>query len=330
MKWLNRRNQKRARQQPGARNESGHADRVPSDSPIEGPVEDRAKIGPTDQEGPPTLIHALDGFLGAGSASRLAADAIRSQDADVVYQFDIDRYYDYRARRPAITFDADHYTDYVEPCLELVRDYDELGNMFYLLSGPEPDFGWEQFVSDAEDIIDDLGVGLTLGMAAVPMGVPHTRPMVVTAHGVRPDLVDRTNMMSAQVQIPASAQALLEYRLGQAGKDAAGYVVHVPHYLAQIEFPTAGIALVDAVATRTGLSFDDSGLRDREQSTLEEIAKQIEDQDGTELLSGLEEQYDSFSRGAAESLLADDESLPSGDEIARQFEQFLAARRDSE
>src|SRR5699024_10088501 len=290
--------QKGAREQPGARNEPGHADRVPSASPGEGPLEDRgedrAEIGPADQEGPPTLIHALDGFLGAGSASRLAGDAIRSEDADVVYQFDIDRYYDYRARRPAITFDADHYTDYVEPCLELVRDYDELGNMFYLLSGPEPDFGWEQFVSDAEDIIDDLGVGLTLGMAAVPVGVPHTRPMGVTAHGVRPALVARTNMMSAQVQLPPSAPAPRDSRLGQAGHAAAGHVVHAPPALAQIEFPTAGIALVDAVATRTGLSFDDSGLRDREQSTLEEIAKQIEDQDGTELLSGLEEQYDSF------------------------------------
>src|SRR5699024_11593702 len=124
---------------------------------------------------------------------------------------------------------------------------------------PEPDFGWEQFVSDAEDIIDDLGVGLTLGMAAVPMGVPHTRPMVVTAHGVRPDLVDRTNMMSAQVQIPASAQALLEYRLGQAGKDAAGYVVRVTHYLAQNEFKTAGRAMTVAVVPRKCSNIDGAG-----------------------------------------------------------------------
>lgn len=278
----------------------------------------------------PTLLHALDGFLGAGSAPRLAAEVLQSDEAEVVHRFDVDRYYDYRARRPSMTFDGDHYSEYGEPVLELVRETDRLGQTFYVLTGPEPDFGWERFVSDVEDVIDDLGVGLTLGVAAVPMGVPHTRPMVITAHGVRPNLVDRSNLWSGQVQVPASAQALLEYRLGQAGKDAAGYVVHVPHYLAQIEFPTAALALIDAVTNRTGINVDDSSLREREESTMDEIAKQIEEQDGGELLSGLEEQYDTFARGAAASLLADDESLPSGDDIARQFEQFLAARRDSE
>ena len=28
----------------------------------------------------------------------------------------------------------------------------------------------------------------------------------------------------------------MEYRFGQRGIDAAGYVVHVPHYVAQVDF----------------------------------------------------------------------------------------------
>lgn len=324
MKWIIRRNQRRA-------NRSPEAAEAPT-KPVVDTSASEVALSARDDDGVsgPILIHALDGFLGAGSASKLAAEVLHADTAEVIHRFDVDRYYDYRARRPAITFDADHYTEYVEPSLELRREWDTNGREFYLLAGPEPDFGWERFVSDVQDVIDDLGISLTLGIAAVPMGVPHTRPMVITAHGVRPELVDRSNLWSTQVQIPSSAQALLEYRLGQENKDAAGYVVHVPHYLSQIEFPTAALALIDAVMGRTGLSFDDSPLRNREESTLNEIAKQIEEQDGGELLSGLEEQYDSFTRGAAASLLADDESLPSGDEIARQFEQFLAARRDSE
>ncbi len=35
----------------------------------------------------------------------------------------------------------------------------------------------------------------------------------------------------------------------------------------------------------------------------------------------------SITRGAAESLLAEDGDLPSGDELADQFEQFLARQR---
>jgi hypothetical protein len=162
------------------------------------------------------------------------------------------------------------------------------------------------------------------------MGVPHTRPTMITAHGTRPDLVDRQNLWSAQVMVPSSAQSLLEYRLGQWGHDAAGYVVHVPHYLAQIDYPTASLALIDALVDRTGLSIDVESLKARQEAALAEIEQQIEEQGGQSLLGGLEEQYDAFTRGAAQSLLASDEDLPSGDELADQFEQFLARQRKND
>lgn len=272
----------------------------------------------------PILIHALDGFLGAGSAPRIAAAELSSGHGEILHSFDVDSFFDYRARRPLIKFREDHYQDYDAPSLDLVLEHDLDGRPYLLLAGPEPDFGWEAFVSDVHDVIEEFDVSLTLGMAAVPMGVPHTRPLMITSHGTRPELVDRKNLWSAEVIVPASAQALLEYRLGQLGHDAAGYVVHVPHYLAQIEYPSAAVALLDAITDRTGLRIDIEELRLRQGTALAEIQQQINDQDGGELLTGLEEQYDAFTRGAAESLLASDEELPSGDELARQFEQFLA------
>jgi len=45
--------------------------------------------------------------------------------------------------------------------------------------------------------------------------------------------------------------------------------------------------------------------------------------------AGLEQQYDSFHTQAA-NLLADDEPLPSGEEIGAQFEQFLARLEEPE
>ena len=286
--------------------------------------------GPADDapEGDgPVLIHALDGFLGAGSAARLAADQLRTGDGEVVHTFDLDAMYDYRARRPTIAFNADRYLDYDEPKLEIVLEHDGAGEPYLLLAGPEPDFLWERFVAETHEVIENLGVSLTLGLGAVPMGVPHTRPTMITAHGTRPELVDRQNMWAAQVTVPSSAQSLLELRLGERGLDAAGYVVHVPHYLAQVDFPDAALALLKALTDRTGLVIDDARLRARQEATRTEIESQIHEQGGEGLLEGLEEQYDAFTRGAAESLLADDEALPSGDEIADQFEQFLERQR---
>lgn len=275
----------------------------------------------------PVLIHALDGFLGAGSASKLAAAALTSGRGEVLHSFAVDEFYDYRARRPLMTFQADHYGDYAEPRLDVVLEHDVHGRPYLLLSGPEPDFRWEAFVDELAEVVDDLDVSLTLGLGAVPMGVPHTRPLVLTSHGTKPSLVDRPNLWRGTVTVPSSASALLEVRLGERGLDAAGYVVHVPHYLAQIEYPTAAIALLEALQGRTGLEVDLSDLRRQQTETLAEIEKQIDEQDGGVLLSGLEQQYDAFTRGAADSLLADDEELPTGEELADQFEQFLAKIR---
>ena len=278
----------------------------------------------------PVLIHALDGFLGAGSAARLAADQLKTGHGEVIHEFDLDEMFDYRARRPMIAFRENHYADYEDPTLQVVLEHDANNEPYLLLAGPEPDFQWERFVADVHDLIQEHDVPLTLGLGAVPMGVPHTRPAMITAHGTRAELVDRQNLWSAQVTVPSSAQALLEYRLGQWGHDAAGYVVHVPHYLAQIDYPPAALALIDALVDRTGLSIDVERLRARQGDALKEIEQQIEEQGGTSLLGGLEEQYDAFTRGAAQSLLASDEELPSGDELADQFEQFLARQRKNE
>jgi proteasome assembly chaperone (PAC2) family protein len=291
----------------------------------------RSQDTPTRGEGKgPVLIHALDGFLGAGSAARLAADQLKTGQGEVVHEFDLDEMFDYRARRPMIAFRENHYADYEDPTLQLVLEHDANDEPYLLLAGPEPDFLWERFISEVHELIQEHDVPLTLGLGAVPMGVPHTRPAMITAHGTRAELVDRQNLWSAQVTVPSSAQALLEYRLGQWGHDAAGYVVHVPHYLAQIDYPPAALALIDALVDRTGLSIDVERLRARQGEALKEIEQQIEEQGGASLLGGLEEQYDAFTRGAAQSLLASDEELPSGDELADQFEQFLARQRKND
>ena len=272
----------------------------------------------------PVLIHAFDGFLTAGGVPRIAADYLVTGHGEVVHSFEVDRYIDYRARRPMISFSHDHYQDYTEPRLDVVREHDAVGAPYFVLSGPEPDFGWETFIDELQDVVQSNGITITLGLGAVPMGVPHTRPAVITTHATRPELIDRVNLWSPELQVPSSAQALIEYRFGQRGLDAAGYVVHVPHYVAQVEYPPGAVALLDAIVDRTGLQLDYDRLKAAQDATMADISAQIAEQDSADVLSGLEEQYDAFARGAAQSLLAEENSIPSGDELADQFERYLA------
>ena len=273
----------------------------------------------------PTMIYAFDGFLNAGSAPRLALEHLESRDeGEVVHTFDLDDYYDYRARRPPVVFDRDRYSDYEQPSLELRLHRDDHGAPYLVLTGPEPDFRWEQFTEEVHELVEEHGVELVVGLGAVPMGVPHTRPSVVTNHAVRRDLLDRKNLFRAQVVLPASIQSVLEIRLGEWGHDALGYVAHVPQYVAQVEYPSASVALLEAVAHRTGLQFDLEELRLQQAETVADIHKQVEEQDGGEVLAGLERQYDQMNRSATEPLVADESELPTPEEIGEQFEQFLA------
>lgn len=280
--------------------------------------------------GGPVLVHALAGFIDAGAAGRLAAaHLLDTLESRVIARFDVDQVYDYRARRPPMTFVEDHWSEYAAPELVLRLMRDGAGRPFLLLTGPEPDVQWERFVAAVIQLIERYRVCLTVGIHAIPMGVPHTRPAGTTAHATRSDLIPGFEPWVGTVQVPGNVAALLELRLGQSGRDAAGFAVHVPHYLAQAEYPDAAVALLDAVSALCGLDLPTRALREAGDATRAAIEDQISDSpDVQAVVRALEEQYDAFLRGRHRSLLAQDSDLPSADELGAELERFLAEEND--
>ena len=136
------------------------------------------------------LVQALDGFVDAGGAKRLAREhLLATHGARVLATFDVDRLLDYRARRPVMTFAEDHWADYDDPSLAVHLAHDADGTPFLVLAGPEPDVHWELFIAAVASLVDRLGVHLTVGLNSIPMAVPHTRPLGIIAHATRPELV---------------------------------------------------------------------------------------------------------------------------------------------
>ncbi|MET9298968.1 MULTISPECIES: proteasome assembly chaperone family protein [Micromonospora] len=278
--------------------------------------------------GQPVLIQALTGFVDAGNATRLAREQLlTSLDAQVVARFDVDQVFDYRSRRPVMTFVEDHWESYDAPALELhlLRDDDE--TPFLLLTGPEPDLQWERFVAAVAGLSARLDVRLTVGLNSIPMAVPHTRPSGVTAHATRKELIAGHEPWLQKVQVPAGVGHLLEYRLGEQGRDALGFAAHVPHYVAQAEYPAAAEALLSAVSRSTGLLLPVEALRTAAEAVRVEIDRQVtQTEEAATLVQALEEQYDAFARGRGEkSLLAGETGpLPTADELGAELERFLA------
>lgn len=277
-----------------------------------------------DDAGAPVLIHAMRGSMDAGHAGAMVAAHLLATHKSVrVATFDVDELLDYRSRRPIMTFETSKYTDYADP--ELVLDYlsTDDGEGMLLLHGVEPDLRWEAFCRSVEAMIDRLGVGVTVGVQGIPMGVPHTRPISVTPHGTRDGLVDVGSDVFGTVQLPGSASALLEYRLGESGKDAMGFAVHVPHYLAQSEYPAAAAELVRQVGRVASIGLDVARLEEAASVLAEEIDRQVaESSEVSAVVQALETQYDAFQEKAGQSLLAG--QVPTAEELGAQFEAFLA------
>ena len=277
----------------------------------------------------PVLIHSLEGFLDAGNAAGLATQALLAQSSGrVVASFDIDAFYDYRARRPPLTFSESRYEDYEPPRLVVRLNHDSLGTPYLLLHGPEPDTNWEAFELAVRTVIEQFRVRLTVAMGAVPMAVPHTRPVMLTNHATVPDLLLHENIWRGRIRVPASAQALLELRLGGWGHPAMGFVAHIPHYVAQFDYPAAAATMLESVEVVTGLQWDLTDIEAAGEAKMVEIAVQIEDSaEVRDVVAGLEQQYDSFHRSDenGDALpLAEERDLPTGEELGAEFERFLA------
>jgi predicted ATP-grasp superfamily ATP-dependent carboligase len=277
------------------------------------------------------LLWHFDGFIDAGAAGRLVAEHLLDKlDHKVIATFDVDRLIDYRSRRPVMTFARDHWEHYEQLELVVHLVHDATGTPFLLLTGPEPDHEWERFAAAVGSLAQRLGVRLAVGFHGIPLGVPHTRPLGITAHATRPEMVEGDRPLPNHLQVPGSVSALLEFRFGEAGRDAAGFAVHVPHYLAQAAYPAGAVRLLDAVRDLTGLSIPDDALREAARRTDAEIDRQVQaSAEVTEVVQALEQQYDAAAEVDPQQglLVVDPENMPTAEELGEQFERFLAEQQ---
>lgn len=276
---------------------------------------------------PGVLLVGVEGFMDAGSTIRLlSSHLIDTCHAELIVSFDIDQLIDYRGRRPAMVFDTDRYESFDKPHLSLYRLTDREGRAFYLLNGLEPDFQWGRVIDSLRHIMRTLGVTSTIMWHGIPMGVPHTRPTAFTAHATDQSLLTGNPSVFGRVQIPGSFAGLLQLRLGEAGQKAMGFSVHVPHYLADSEYPDAALTALNAIGDAAGLNLPNDALVSAVSDSRAQIASAIgQTPEIAQLISRMEEQFDEVTRNPdAKGLLqSTDRSEMSADELGAEVERFL-------
>jgi len=235
---------------------------------------------------------------------------------------------DYRARRPRMSYVVNHFAavDIQTVTLHLVTDTG--GKQFLLLIGPEPDYRWQQFIQSVTDIAREFAVAKAIGLAAIPWPIPHTRPLGVTVHGNEPSLIAGYPSVVGEIEVPGHVGAMLELALGESGIPSMGITAQVPHYLVQFEYPRAAEVLLTHVARAADLAITVDAFAAPAAQAEAQVTEQLRGNDEfATVVAALEQQYDQLlaqESASDTSALAPGGQVPSGDEIAAQFEIFLS------
>lgn len=291
------------------------------------------RVGEESSPGP-TLVIAMHGYADAGHAVESAADHLKAAlDSRTVATFSNDELIDYRSRRPTVTMAHAEITDVADLQLDMRVLRDERGTSFLLLSGPEPDLRWEAFSEAVADLADRFDVAQTICLYAAPMGAPHTRPLVVSAHGNDRDLVGSMFTFDGMVSVPGSASILIERELHKRGRSVAGYTAHVPHYVAASPYPHATFQLLQSVEDSTDLQFPLRSIEADMARISQQLAEQTNNSEEiTQVVQALEEHYDremdEYRNRHPQAMMPGEAQMPTGEEISEAFENYLTAIED--
>ena len=266
----------------------------------------------------PVLVMHLRGWIDAGSSADLAMDSLTGQLGGVlVATFDDDDLIDYRSRRPTMHLDDGLLTKLSWPNVELKHATDPLGNDLLFLTGTEPDRHWKGFASAIVDLCHSFGVTRIVGLGAFPAPAPHTRPTKVVCTASSRHLADRIGHNSVKMEVPAGVHAAVEAAAAADDVEAATIWAPIPHYASTMDYPAGAVALIEALVRLTNINVDVQPLRDAAQATLDRLNELVQaNPQHVKMLQALEQHVDDLAATR-------DTPVPTGDELAAQFQQFL-------
>lgn len=280
------------------------------------------------------MLVALQGYADAGQAvSSASSHLLAALDHSPVASFKVDELIDYRSRRPGVTIDNSKVVDSDDVRLDLHLVKDTQGRPFLLLSGLEPDLKWGAFSDAVVDLARRGQVGMVASLYSAPMTVPHTRPLVISAHASDSSLIQDFHTWDSRMIVPGAAALETEKKLNRHGFETIGLTAHVPHYIAASDYPEATLRLLQAFADVADRDLPLKALEKELERVQHQLQDQVEDsQEIATVVSALEHQYDAemerMRRKRENNLLKPGQDIPTGEELGAEFEAFLQNMSD--
>jgi len=260
----------------------------------------------------PVLVVALSGWVDAGLAGggTVAVLAEQLESVRTFGRLDLSDLMDLQQTRPTV-----HLVDGVSREIawpQLLFSAGHLGRDVVLCVGPEPSLRWRTVLGEVVDLAKQLGVTAAFTVGGIPSMASHRRPVSVLATGTDTELVEAAGAWRQDYTGPTGAQSVLQVMLGDAGIPTLALWAQVPHYVAGGASPPAIRALLAKLRDLAGVTVDLDALDGQAQAYVDRVEE------------GLTERPDVVDViRAIEAGEAEDEELPSGDELASEIERFL-------
>jgi hypothetical protein len=269
----------------------------------------------------PVLVVMLTGWIDASGAAAAAMTTLQEESAvRPLATFDGDVFIDYRARRPTMELRDGVNTRLVWADIELGVGHDTGGHDVLTLSGPEPDSQWRRFADVVSTLSIELGVTKMVALGAYPFAAPHTREPRLSTSSPSAEVVSGVAYLKNSIDVPAGMGAVLEHAFVDKGVPALGIWAQVPHYVSAMSYPAATLALLNGLHEVTGIQVDVSAIRSETIIQRQRLDQLVSGNDEhRSMVDQLEALYDSQQ----ESGLLGSANIPTGDELAAEFEQFL-------
>jgi proteasome assembly chaperone (PAC2) family protein len=262
----------------------------------------------------PVLIQALSGWVDVGSAGTLAAARLAG-DGELVATFDTDALFDYRTNRPVLDIYDASMRELAWPELTVRRTHFG-GRDLLVLTGTEPDLRWREFAAGVREVSLRLGVTQLISLGAVPAAIPHTIPTPVLATASdRSLLAEDIPVLAGAMRVPSAAVSVNDLYLSEAGIPTVGFWAQVPHYVAAL-YHAGAVALLRRTAEHLGI---DIPIEEFEEEARTQRAQLDQIVDARPEAKAYVERLEQ---------MAEEQQVPSGEEIAAELERFLRETTD--
>jgi predicted ATP-grasp superfamily ATP-dependent carboligase len=276
----------------------------------------------------PVMVCAFKGWNDAGEAASAAVSFIRdSVESEEVATIDPEEFFDFTAVRPMIrlTEGRTREIDWPEATISAAAVPGAEGDLVVLLA-TEPSLRWRRYTEDVLEAARALDVRMVITLGALLADVPHSRPVSISGLASDTNLVEKLGFQRTSYEGPTGIVGVLHHACARSGLPSASLWASVPHYVAAAPNPKVALALVRAFEGVAGVVVDAGEL----ESAAEDYERQVSaavasDPEVKAFVERLETAMDEVQEDEQ-----DEQSLPSADSIARDFQRFLRQRGPDE